>query len=132
MTTSSPSPDMWTSHSIMSTPSSIAERNDERVFSGRSAGLPRWPPTRGEPLRLRGERGQAKSRIMRSLVVLLDEEVPVLAGCEINDHPYAPICRQCRDLIAKCGDEAPVEWLPRERRYGEKLATPDISIADLI
>src|SRR6202165_2081933 len=69
---------------------------------------------------------------MRSLVVLLDEELPVLAGCEINDHPYAPISGQCRDLIAKCGDEAPVEWLPRERRYGEKLATPDISIADLI
>jgi magnesium chelatase subunit I len=81
---------------------------------------------------LLGERGQAKSRIMRSLVNLLDGETPVLAGCEINDHPYAPICQRCRQLIADKGDEAPVVWLPRERRYGEKLATPDISIADLI
>jgi magnesium chelatase subunit I len=86
----------------------------------------------GHDLILLGERGQAKSRIMRSLVELLDETVPVLAGCEINDHPYAPICVRCRDLIEKCGDEAPVDWLPRDRRYGEKLATPDISIADLI
>ena len=86
----------------------------------------------GHDLIMLGERGQAKSRIMRSLIVLLDETVPVLAGCEINDHPYAAICRHCRDMIAQCGDEAPVEWLPRDRRYGEKLATPDISIADLI
>jgi magnesium chelatase subunit I len=86
----------------------------------------------GHDMILLGERGQAKSRIMRSLIELLDETVPVLAGCEINDHPYAPICVRCRDLIEKCGDDAPVEWLPRDRRYGEKLATPDISIADLI
>jgi magnesium chelatase subunit I len=86
----------------------------------------------GHDLILLGERGQAKSRIMRSLIELLDETVPVLAGCEINDHPYAPICVRCRDLIDKCGDDAPVGWLPRDRRYGEKLATPDISIADLI
>jgi magnesium chelatase subunit I len=86
----------------------------------------------GHDLILLGERGQAKSRIMRSLVELLDEAVPVLAGCEINDHPYAPICVRCRDLMQRCGDDAPVEWLPRDRRYGEKLATPDISIADLI
>jgi magnesium chelatase subunit I len=86
----------------------------------------------GHDLILLGERGQAKSRIMRSLIELLDETVPVLAGCEINDHPYAPICVRCRDLIDKCGEDAPVEWLSRERRYGEKLATPDISIADLI
>jgi magnesium chelatase subunit I len=86
----------------------------------------------GHDLILLGERGQAKSRIMRSLVNLLDEEIPVVAGCEINDHPYAPVCKRCRDLILEQGDAAPLEWLPRERRYGEKLATPDISIADLI
>ena len=86
----------------------------------------------GHDMILLGERGQAKSRIMRSLVELLDELVPVVAGCEINDHPYSPTCRRCRDLVKECGEEAPVDWLPRDRRYGEKLATPDISIADLI
>jgi len=86
----------------------------------------------GHDLILLGERGQAKSRIMRSLVGLLDDEAPVVAGCEINDHPYAPTCRRCRDLVAERGEDAPVDWLPRGRRYGEKLATPDISIADLI
>jgi len=86
----------------------------------------------GHDLILLGERGQAKSRIMRSLASLLDPEIPVIAGCEINDHPYDPICRRCRDLVAEMGEETPVAWLPRERRYGEKLATPDISIADLI
>jgi magnesium chelatase subunit I len=86
----------------------------------------------GHDLILLGERGQAKSRIMRSLVDLLDPEMPVMEGCEINDHPYAPICRRCRDVLAAQGEGAPIEWLPRDRRYGEKLATPDISIADLI
>ena len=86
----------------------------------------------GHDLILLGERGQAKSRIMRSLTGLLDEEVPVVAGCEINDHPYAPTCKRCRDLIGEMGENTPVDWLRRERRYGEKLATPDISIADLI
>jgi magnesium chelatase subunit I len=86
----------------------------------------------GHDLILLGERGQAKSRIMRSLIGLLDPEVPVVAGCEINDHPYAAICKPCRDLIAERGEQTPIDWLPRDRRYGEKLATPDISIADLI
>jgi magnesium chelatase subunit I len=86
----------------------------------------------GHDVILLGERGQAKSRLMRSMIHLLDAEVPVMAGCEINDHPFQPICRACRDLVAEKGDEAPVEWLPRDRRYGEKLATPDTSIADLI
>jgi magnesium chelatase subunit I len=86
----------------------------------------------GHDMILLGERGQAKSRIMRSLIELLDEETPMMAGCEINDHPYGPICKRCRDLARERGDDAPVEWLRRERRYGEKLATPDISIADLI
>ena len=86
----------------------------------------------GHDVILLGERGQAKSRIMRSLISLLDEQVPVIAGCEINDHPYAPICKRCRDLVAAGGDNVEVAWLHRDERYGEKLATPDISIADLI
>jgi magnesium chelatase subunit I len=86
----------------------------------------------GHDVILLGERGQAKSRMMRSLVSLLDETVPAIAGCEINDHPYAPICRRCLDLVAKDGDRVEITWIGRDQRYGEKLATPDISIADLI
>jgi magnesium chelatase subunit I len=86
----------------------------------------------GHDVIMLGERGQAKSRIMRSLVTLLDPQVPAIAGCEINDHPYAPICRRCLDLVAKNGDKVEVAWIDRDLRYGEKLATPDISIADLI
>ena len=79
-----------------------------------------------------GERGQAKSRIIRALTDLLDEFVPTIAGCEINDNPFAPICKECRSKIAASGDEAEIEWIDRQRRYAEKLATPDVSIADLI
>ena len=79
-----------------------------------------------------GERGQAKTRIIRSLVALLDEWLPIVAGSEINDDPYHPVSRYARDLIAERGDDTPVEWLPRDMRFGEKLATPDTSIADLI
>jgi magnesium chelatase subunit I len=79
-----------------------------------------------------GERGQAKTRLARLLVGLLDEAIPALAGCEINDDPFAPICQACRLRLAERGDEAEVVWLPADRRYGEKLATPDITIADLI
>ena len=79
-----------------------------------------------------GERGQAKTRIIRSLVGLLDEWVPVVAGSEINDDPYHPVSRHARDLVGEKGDETPVEWVGREQRFGEKLATPDTSIADLI
>src|SRR5260221_2069816 len=86
----------------------------------------------GHDVIMLGERGQAKSRMMRSLVGLLDAQVPVIAGCEINDHPYAPICRRCLDLVAKDGDKVEIAWMERDQRYGEKLATPDISIADLI
>ncbi len=86
----------------------------------------------GHDVIMLGERGQAKSRIMRALVTLLDPQVPAIAGCEINDHPYAPICRRCLDLVAKNGDKVEVTWIDRDVRYGEKLATPDISIADLI
>lgn len=86
----------------------------------------------GQDIIFLGERGQAKSRLIRQLVSLLDEEVPVIAGCEINDNPYKPICKACRDKVAQYGDGVEIAWLPRERRYAEKLATPDVSIADLI
>jgi magnesium chelatase subunit I len=79
-----------------------------------------------------GERGQAKTRMIRSLVGLLDEWMPVVAGSEINDDPYAPVSRHARDLVADRGDDAPIEWVHRDTRFGEKLATPDTSIADLI
>jgi len=79
-----------------------------------------------------GERGQGKSRIIRTLLSLLDERIPIIAGCEINDNPYHPICRACRTKAAQMGDALPVEWIDRDRRYGEKLATPDVSIADLV
>jgi len=81
---------------------------------------------------LLGLRGQAKSRILRALTVLLDPEMPYIAGCEIHDNPYAPICRRCQELIAKEGDATPIAWLTPEHRYVEKLATPDVTIADLI
>jgi magnesium chelatase subunit I len=81
---------------------------------------------------LLGLRGQAKSRILRALTALLDPHMPYVAGCEIHDNPYAPICRRCRELIAKEGDATPVAWLTPEHRYVEKLATPDVTIADLI
>jgi magnesium chelatase subunit I len=81
---------------------------------------------------LLGLRGQAKSRILRSLTSLLDPQMPYIAGCEIHDHPYAPICRQCRDLMAKCGDATAIAYLTAEERFVEKLATPDVTIADLI
>src|SRR5512134_19898 len=81
---------------------------------------------------LLGLRGQAKSRILRELVSLLDEEIPVLAGSEINDDPLAPICGACRTRIAAEGDRAAIAWLPRDARYVEKLATPDVTIADII
>jgi magnesium chelatase subunit I len=86
----------------------------------------------GQDIILLGERGQAKTRIARSLVNLLDEETPVIAGCEINDDPFQPVCRACLNRIAEEGDDTPIHWLPRESRYGEKLATPDITIADLV
>jgi len=86
----------------------------------------------GQDVIFLGERGQAKSRIMRALICLLDEEIPVIKGCEINDNPFAPICKRCRDKLAEEGDATEITWLPREERYGEKLATPDIAIADLV
>jgi len=81
---------------------------------------------------LLGLRGQAKSRILRALTSLLDEQVPVMPGCEIHDDPLAPICAACRSRIALEGDATPIAWRPREARYVEKLATPDVTIADMI
>jgi len=81
---------------------------------------------------LLGLRGQAKSRILRGLTSLLDEASPVIAGCEINDNPFSPICRRCRDLIQELGDRTPIEYRSPDDRYVEKLATPDVTIADII
>ncbi|HAI09190.1 MAG TPA: magnesium chelatase, partial [Dehalococcoidia bacterium] len=86
----------------------------------------------GQDIILLGERGQAKSRLIRSMVTLLDEFIPKIADCEINDDPYAPICRVCRNKVAEQGDDTQIQWIGRDERYSEKLATPDISIADLI
>jgi magnesium chelatase subunit I len=81
---------------------------------------------------LLGLRGQAKSRILRGLLDLLDDEVPVVPGCEIHDNPLAPLCAACRARVASEGDRLPIGWLPREMRYVEKLATPDVTIADMV
>jgi magnesium chelatase subunit I len=86
----------------------------------------------GHDLVLLGERGQGKTRLIRTLVGLLDEWTPVVTGCEINDHPYAPVCVRCQALVADLGDATPVSWKHRSERYGEKLATPDTSVGDLI
>jgi magnesium chelatase subunit I len=81
---------------------------------------------------LLGLRGQAKSRILRALTSLLDEQMPFVAGCEIRDNPYKPLCKRCLDLIAEQGDATPMDYMGREERYVEKLATPDVTVADLI
>src|SRR5271154_377433 len=81
---------------------------------------------------LLGLRGQAKTKLIRMLVSLLDERTPYVAGCEIRDNPFAPICRACRDLISAKGDQTPIAWVAREDRYVEKLATPDVTVADMI
>ena len=86
----------------------------------------------GHDFILLGLRGQAKTRLLRALTDLLDPEIPVLAGAELNDDPLAPISTWGQDLVERQGDAAPVEWLPRDRRYSEKLATPDVSISDLL
>src|SRR6266567_4526129 len=86
----------------------------------------------GHDTMLLGERGQGKTRLIRTLPGLLDEWTPAVAGCEINDHPYRPVCARCRRLAADQGDALPVTWRHRSERYGEKLATPDTSVGDLI
>src|SRR5215471_14898879 len=80
---------------------------------------------------LLGLRGQAKTRLLRAITELLDEHIPVVPGCEIHDDPLAPLCAACRERVAVEGDTLPVAWLPRDRRYVEKLATPDVTIADM-
>jgi magnesium chelatase subunit I len=86
----------------------------------------------GHDVILLGERGQGKTRLIRTLTTLLDEWTPAVAGCEINDHPLAPVCARCRRLAAELVDDLPVVWRHRSDRYGEKLATPDTSVGDLI
>jgi magnesium chelatase subunit I len=81
---------------------------------------------------LLGERGQAKTRLIRRLVDLLDDQIPAIDGCEINDSPYTPVCASCRARVAEEGDEVPIRWIGRDDRFAEKLATPDTSVADLI
>jgi len=81
---------------------------------------------------LLGLRGQAKSRILRGLADFMDPQIPVIEGCEIHDNPYRPLCKACRERIATEGDNTPIAWLGREHRYVEKLATPDVTIADMI
>jgi len=86
----------------------------------------------GHDVILLGERGQGKTRLIRTLTGLLDEWTPVISGCEINDHPFTPVCARCQRLAVEMGDELPVSWRQRDDRYGEKLATPDTSVGDLI
>ncbi|MGH7932457.1 MAG: sigma 54-interacting transcriptional regulator, partial [Candidatus Binataceae bacterium] len=113
-------------------------RNKERVLPGivgyDSTVLPEIENgvLAGHHMILLGERGQAKSRLIRSLVSLIDEFVAAVKGCEINDDPYAPICARCRKLAAEKGDALEIAWIGRDHRYAEKLATPDVSVADLI
>src|SRR5437879_7829976 len=81
---------------------------------------------------LLGLRGQAKSRILRGLVEFLDQVMPVIEGCKINDNPFSPICRRCRDLLEEMEESTPIDYRGRDDRYVEKLATPDVTIADII
>jgi len=81
---------------------------------------------------LLGLRGQAKSRILRQLTRFLDEVIPIVAGSEVNDDPFTPISKYARDMVEQCGDATAIAWLPRSQRYVEKLATPDVTVADLI
>ena len=86
----------------------------------------------GQDIIFLGERGQAKTRLMRGLVNLLDEQIPAIADCEIHDNPLQPICKSCKERVRMVGDKMEISWVGREQRYGEKLATPDVTIADLI
>jgi magnesium chelatase subunit I len=113
-------------------------RRDEELFPGivgyEETVIPQFENAilSGQDIIFLGERGQAKTRMMRSLVNLLDEEIPAMAGCEINDNPFQPICKSCQEKLKAQGNRAEIVWLGRDKRYGEKLATPDVTIADLI
>jgi magnesium chelatase subunit I len=100
---------------------------DDSVVPGLERGI-----LAGHDVILLGERGQAKTRLIRAMVNLLDGLTPAIAGCEINDHPFRPICARCRALVADQGEAVQIAWIPREDRYAEKLATPDTAVADLI
>ena len=86
----------------------------------------------GQDIILLGERGQAKSRLIRNMVDLMDEAVPAIEGCELNCNPFDPICAECKGKLRDSGDDVSVRWVGRDERYAEKLATPDITVADLI
>ena len=86
----------------------------------------------GQDIILLGERGQAKSRLIRNMVDLLDAAIPTIEGCELNDNPFDPICPECKLRVRESGDDVAVKWIGHEQRYAEKLATPDITVADLI
>ncbi len=113
-------------------------RKDEELFPGivgyEETVIPQFENAilSGQDIIFLGERGQAKTRMMRSLVNLLDEQIPAMAGCEINDNPFQPICKSCREKLKAQGNRVEIVWLGRDKRYGEKLATPDVTIADLI
>ena len=86
----------------------------------------------GQDIILLGERGQAKSRLIRNMVDLMDDAVPAMAGCELNCNPFDPICSECKEKLRDEGDDVGIRWIGRDERYAEKLATPDITVADLI
>src|SRR5665811_112834 len=115
-----------------------AMRNDEELFPGIVGYDDTVIPAierailAGHDIILLGERGQGKTRIIRQLIGLLDEQTPVVEGCEINDSPLDPVCAHCKVRIAEKHDATPIRWISRDRRFGEKLATPDTAVADLI
>jgi len=131
----------WTSRSVKA---EVRDNAAARIAAGKAVveGLVGYDQTvlpalenaliAGHDIIFLGERGQAKTRLMRGLVALLDEAVPVVAGSEILDDPYRPVSRYARELVAEKGDSTPIEWVGRDQRFSEKLATPDTSIADLI
>ena len=113
-------------------------KNKEHVFSGlwgyEDSVVPQLKKAilAGHHINLLGLRGQAKTRIARSMVDLLDEYMPIVKGSEINDSPFSPISKYARDLIAEKGEDTPIEWVHRSKRFFEKLATPDVNVSDLI
>ena len=113
-------------------------RNDDELFPGivgfEQTVIPQLENAilSGQDVMLLGERGQAKSRIIRSLTSLLDEWTPVIEGAEIPENPFAPISAQGKQIVEDQGEDTPIRWMHRDERFGEKLATPDITIADLI